>query len=105
VRKSVRKPNADCPDCDWTLYFEILPNLGQQVFCPICDTALEVIHKDPLILDWAVDHDPDDPYGDEESLAYFYDEHLEYTDYGDEMNPDYRGGQNGHNPKEANLDD
>jgi hypothetical protein len=106
ARKTSRKANADCPECNRTLYFEIPPNLGQKIFCPICDAALEVIHDYPLVLDWAVDHNLNEFYEDEEEdLVYSYDEYLDYDDYGDEIKAEYRGGQNGHEPDDTSLDD
>lgn len=104
ARRKARTPNADCPDCDRTIYFEIVPNLGQRVVCPICETLLEVIHRDPLILDWSGDPHLDDPYAEEEQdLAFYYDDYrsFDYIDYGDEDDSEY-GSQNGHDLTGAN---
>ena len=102
ARRTARKPKADCPNCYRTLYFEVMPELGQQAICPICESSLEVIHRNPLILYWVVDHYPDESY-EEDDLVYFDEDNLEHEDYGDEEKIEYRASRNGHDREDANL--
>ncbi len=44
---------AYCPDCAARIYLDGKPWLGQPVFCHYCDADLEVVHLNPLELDWA----------------------------------------------------
>jgi len=44
-----------CLDCDRVLDIGHNPEVGQRVNCPSCDTTFEVIHTNPLKLDWIYD--------------------------------------------------
>ena len=43
---------AYCPDCDGSIDLRS-PRVGQLLFCPHCDTEVEVVDINPLELDWA----------------------------------------------------
>lgn len=58
-------PSAYCPDCDEKIVLNN-PRVGQKLFCPHCDTEVEVIGIDPLDLDWAYDMSYDDDWDDED---------------------------------------
>ena len=53
-----------CPDCDEPISLRN-PRIGQKLFCPHCETELEVIDIDPLDLDWAYDSSYDEDWADE----------------------------------------
>jgi alpha-aminoadipate carrier protein LysW len=57
--------SAYCPDCDETIVLRS-PKVGQKLFCPHCDTEVEVISIDPLDLDWAYDTSYDEDWADED---------------------------------------
>lgn len=52
-----------CPDCDESINLRN-PRVGQKLFCPHCETEVEVISVDPLDLDWAHDSSCDEEEGD-----------------------------------------
>lgn len=60
-------PDAYCPDCDEKIVLR-QPRLGQKLFCPHCDTELEVISVEPLDLDWAYASSYYDEDWDEEEV-------------------------------------
>ena len=41
-----------CPDCEGEITLDPQVVLGQRLTCPHCDVDLEVIHLDPVWLDW-----------------------------------------------------
>jgi len=57
--------SAYCPDCDEKIVLNN-PKVGQKLFCPHCDTEIEVIGIDPLDLDWAYDMSYDDDWDEDE---------------------------------------
>lgn len=67
--------SAYCPDCDEKIVLNN-PRIGQKLFCPNCDTEVEVIGIDPLDLDWAYDMSYDDDDWDDEE-----EEEEEEEDY------------------------
>ena len=44
---------ANCPECRGRIAFDIWPQLGQPVICPVCFAYLEIVLRDPLVLDWS----------------------------------------------------
>lgn len=56
---------AYCPDCDESIHLRN-PVVGQKLFCPHCETEVEVISVDPLDLDWAYDSSYDEEWADED---------------------------------------
>ncbi len=41
-----------CPDCDGEIAVDLHVSLGQRIACPHCHVDLEVIHLNPVWLDW-----------------------------------------------------
>ena len=56
--------SAYCPDCDERIDLKHA-RVGQKLFCPHCDTEVEVIAIDPLELDWAYDSSYFEDWADE----------------------------------------
>jgi lysine biosynthesis protein LysW len=44
---------AYCPDCAARIHVGRKPKLGQLAVCHCCDADLEIVHLNPLELDWA----------------------------------------------------
>lgn len=44
---------AFCPDCGGEIRFKRIPFVGQDITCRQCNTALVVVSKSPIELDWA----------------------------------------------------
>lgn len=42
-----------CPECDASLRFTAMPDLGYRVTCPDCRSMLVVTSSHPIELDWA----------------------------------------------------
>jgi lysine biosynthesis protein LysW len=57
--------SAYCPDCDENIHLRS-PKVGQKLFCPNCETEVEVISVDPLDLDWAYDSSYDEDMDEDE---------------------------------------
>ena len=57
--------SAYCPDCDDRITLRN-PKVGQKLFCPFCETELEVIRVDPLDFDWAYTSSYDEDWADED---------------------------------------
>ena len=55
---------AYCPECDESVSLRN-PRVGQKLFCPHCETEVEVTSVDPLDLDWAFDSSYDEDWADE----------------------------------------
>lgn len=55
MTSQARPQTARCPECDTRIYFNRMPDLGQILVCPECETSLEVIGTNPVRLDWAYD--------------------------------------------------
>lgn len=53
-------PYATCPGCDENIYLRNAPKLGDIVYCPTCETELEVIGVNPIELDWPWEDDEED---------------------------------------------
>ena len=66
MAKNGTKRLAACPDCGAEIRFRKAAHLGQIVTCYQCDTALEVVSRNPLELDWAFA----DPLEEEEKADY-----------------------------------
>lgn len=62
-------PYATCPGCDEKIYLRTTPKIGDIVYCPTCETELEVVGLNPIELDW--------PWEDEEEDDEWYDEEDE----------------------------
>lgn len=71
-------PYAICPECDEDIYIRHMPKLGDIVYCPSCETRLEVVNLNPLELDWPWEEDEEE---EEEDL---FDEDLEDEDLDEE---------------------
>lgn len=46
---------APCPDCEYEIRFDAIPNHGERVTCPECWADLRVVSVDPLELEWATE--------------------------------------------------
>ncbi len=56
---------ARCVECESRIFFQETPEVGLTLLCPECDTKLEVVGLNPLVLDWGDDYftdDDDKPY-------------------------------------------
>ncbi len=73
---------AFCPECEGE--FRIGPQIkvGQRITCPHCDAELEIIHLNPLELDWAYD-EPAPEFEDEEEEEEEGAEEEEWEDQED----------------------
>lgn len=58
---------VECISCGTEIRFSAQPKMGEQVTCPDCDAALEVVWLDPVELDWPYDDDDydEDDYNDD----------------------------------------
>ena len=57
--------NGKCPNCGSNVPLPEEKNIGDYVFCPECNTELEIINLNPIELDWPLDaHDDDEVYDD-----------------------------------------
>ena len=61
-----------CPNCGGEIRFKKVPFFGQEVICRQCNTALVVVEKSPIELDWA-DYEDNEEYPD-------FDEEYEEPD-------------------------
>ncbi len=58
---------AFCPDCGGEIRFKRIPFVGQDITCRHCNTALVVVSKTPIELDWA---DYEEDWEEEEVDSY-----------------------------------
>ncbi len=66
-----RKVFAYCTECNSKIRFDVRPVFGEFVYCPECDTVLEVINENPLKLTWAYEEGNDGLDIDDDDLSYF----------------------------------
>ena len=57
---------ARCPDCGEKIRMEGAIQIGRQVFCPECDSELEVVDTQPVTLDWAYEDEEEEEEEDDE---------------------------------------
>ena len=69
--------SAGCPECMNMIRFKQAPNLGELVSCPKCNTLLEVVDDEPILLDWAEGFDDDVEYDDDDDDDDFDDDDLD----------------------------
>lgn len=60
---------AYCPDCGTRIYLGHRPWLGQPTMCDYCDADLEVVHLNPVELDWVSD-EGDGDWHEEPEVEY-----------------------------------
>ncbi len=71
-------PFSTCPQCDNRIRFSEMPDVGDIVLCRTCDTRLEVVSLNPIVLDWPFDlADADDDVDDDDEFAIYPDEEEE----------------------------
>lgn len=63
---------ASCPLCREDVPIGSFVKAGERVFCPGCDTLLEIVSVIPLELDWPFDSDYDYHYRDHSSFLDGY---------------------------------
>lgn len=61
VKKSLA---AICPNCEETILFHNLPEIGQLVTCVECNDELEIIALNPILLSWPIYDDDEWEYAD-----------------------------------------
>lgn len=71
---------ADCPNCGFVIRFKTIPEMGDLVTCPKCNTELEVVWLDPIELDWPFEDDDEDFEDDYEEEYYDEDEYEDEED-------------------------
>lgn len=78
AKKSERVITADCPECSHPIYFSSIPRQGKLLDCPMCSEKLEVISRQPLVLDYALDEYEEEEEGD--FVAEYEDDVVDWDD-------------------------
>ena len=60
---------ANCPECDFPVYFRSQPYPGKLLDCPACREQLEVLTRNPLVLTWAMEADELDSWDSSYDLS------------------------------------
>lgn len=47
-----------CLDCECEVTLEVMPQIGDRIVCPLCESKMEVIGAEPLQLDWTYQKRP-----------------------------------------------
>jgi len=70
-----KKNIALCISCDAHFNVGANPKIGSFVVCNVCDSEMEIVGLNPLVLDWPFYDEEDEEYEDEP-----YDEYEEYDE-------------------------